>query len=100
MVRAYDEKMYAKGCKSASDFKVILKNSNDVKLNQIVYSSKGYELNINLVDTPLAAGTYKIEFYAKWGKTDIKDYGVVIYSASNIAILDKASLTSRPTSHD
>jgi hypothetical protein len=44
---------------------------------------------MSLIDTPLAAGKYTLEFYPTWVSGDVRDYSIVIDSPKSINILDK-----------
>ncbi|CDW79186.1 calpain family cysteine protease containing protein [Stylonychia lemnae] len=101
-VKTYDRRMYEQnsGCKTDyAIFKVVLKDSTGKSIQAVSFYEDA-NFYFNFVDTPLAKGTYKIEFYPTWGNVDVKDYGVVIQAPVSIAILDSSSKTSAVSPHD
>ncbi|CDW75517.1 calpain family cysteine protease containing protein [Stylonychia lemnae] len=99
-VLPYPSRMYPVVCKNKQAiFKLILKDSVGKTLNSIYYNETAYNY-ISLIDNPLAAGTYTLQFYAEWDINDVRDYGIIINSPKDIAILDANNQISRPTSHD
>ena len=57
-------------------------------------------LYIDLTETPLAAGSYTLEFYPVWVGIELHDYSIVIDAPKDIQILDSQGRTSRLTAHD
>ncbi|CDW90945.1 calpain family cysteine protease containing protein [Stylonychia lemnae] len=99
-VLPYPKRMYPVSCRQGdADFKLTLLDSKRKKLNSISFDDSEFPY-INLVDTPLAAGTYTLQLYAEWDDNDVRDYGVIINSPKDIAIKDIKGEISRPTSHD
>lgn len=99
-VMPYNPRMYPNTCKKEqSIFKLRLKDASGNTLNSLYYyeSYNGY---IDLTSTPLAAGSYTVEFNPTWGSADVHDYGVIINAPVDIEIKDSNGQTSRLTSHD
>ncbi|CDW87377.1 calpain family cysteine protease containing protein [Stylonychia lemnae] len=99
-VLPYPSRMYPATCKNKlALIKLNLLDSKGKTVNQLYYYETLYSY-ISLIDTPLAAGNYTLQFYVEWDVNDIRDYGIIINSPKDIAILDVNNQTSRPTSHD
>ncbi|CDW73209.1 UNKNOWN [Stylonychia lemnae] len=73
-VVTYPVRMYPVSCKKTTSIhKVVLKNSRGNWIDYIQYLEVSTSF-MNLIDRPLAPGTYTIEFYPSWTEGDIKDY--------------------------
>ncbi|CDW79117.1 calpain family cysteine protease containing protein [Stylonychia lemnae] len=96
----YPARMYPNSCKSKQAILLLRLEDASGKEVQSVYYYEESLLSINLVDKPLAAGTYTLKFYPKWTSDDVRDYGIIINAPKDIAITDALGKTSRLTGHD
>ncbi|CDW81319.1 calpain family cysteine protease containing protein [Stylonychia lemnae] len=99
-VMIYPKRMYPFSCKSDSTkLKLILQDASGSRV-QYFSSFESNNPYIDLVDTPLAAGTYTLKFYPKWTNVDVRDYGIIIDAPIDITITDANGQISRLTGHD
>ncbi|CDW72641.1 calpain family cysteine protease containing protein [Stylonychia lemnae] len=99
-VITYERRMYPISCKpDSTELKLELVDASGKTISSIEYEEE--KLNsINLVNTPLATGSYTLKFSPKWKDDDVKDYGIIINAPRDIEIKDSNGKTSRLTGHD